>query len=68
MDFKKNLTCCATSPVCHFVALCVGFLAMIQLVHTQAHYTMSTDTNSYVRNFCKKNLSICESYVNEFSN
>jgi len=66
MDFKKNLTCCATSPVCHFVALCVGFLALIQLTHTHAHYTMSQDVDSYVRAFCKKNMDKCKSIVNEY--
>jgi len=65
MNLKKNLICCATSPVCHFVALCVGFLAAIELVHTHAHYTMSTDSNSYVKNFCRKNPDICESYVSD---
>ena len=63
MDFKKNLTCCVTSPVCHMIALCVGTLAVIQLAHTHAHYTMSLDTDSYVRNFCKKNLDKCENII-----
>ena len=66
MDFKKNLTCCATSPVCHFVALCVGFLAMVQLVHTYAHYTMSHDTDSYVRAFCKKNPDTCKNIIRDY--
>jgi len=65
MNIKKNLICCATSPICHFVALCVGVLAVIELAHTYAHYTMSTDTNSYVRNFCKKNADICKQYVSD---
>jgi len=68
MDFKKNLTCCATSPICHFVALCVGVFAVIELVHTHAHYTMSTDTNSYVRNFCKQNLKECERMISDLDN
>ena len=66
MDFKKNLTCCATSPICHFVALCVGFLAVIELAHTHAHYTMNTDVNSYVTEFCKKNTEECESIISKF--
>jgi len=65
MDFKKNLTCCATSPICHFVAMCVGFLVAIELVHTHAHYTMETDTNSYVRNFCKKNPDTCKNLIED---
>ena len=66
MNIKKNLICCATSPICHFVALCVGFLAMIELLHTHAHYTMSTDANSYVHAFCKKNLKECKSIISKF--
>jgi hypothetical protein len=67
MNIKKNLTYCATSPICHFVALCVGFLAMIEVIHIHAHYTMSTDTDSYVRNFCKQNLKECERIVSELN-
>jgi len=68
MNWKKNLTCCATSPICHFVALCVGVFTVIELVHTHAHYTMSTDTNSYVRNFCKQNLKECERIISDLDN
>ena len=63
MNWKKNLTCCATSPICHFIALCVGCLAVIELVHTHAHYTMNTDVNSYVTKFCKKNTEECERII-----
>ena len=66
MNIKKNLTCCATSPICHFVALCVGFLAVVELVHTHAHYTMNTDVNSYVTEFCKKNTEECERIISKF--
>jgi len=38
---------------------------VIELVHTHAHYTMSTDTNSYVRNFCKQNLKECERIISD---
>ena len=63
MNIKKNLTCCATSPICHLILLCTGFLVMVQLAHTHAHYTMSHDADSYVRNFCKKNLEECKRIV-----
>jgi len=65
MNFKKNLLCCASSPVCHFVALMVGCLTMIQLVHTHAHYTMDVDTDSYVRSFCKNNKDKCKTIMSE---
>ena len=54
-----------TSPVTHFVSLATGFLCIIQLIHTHAHYTMSVDTNSYVRAFCKKNFETCQRILND---
>ena len=68
MNIKKNLTCCATSPICHFVALCVGFLAVVELMHTHAHYTMSLDADSYVRNFCKNDIEKCERIISDLRN
>ena len=59
MNIKKNLTCCATSPVCHFVALCVGFLVGVQLIHTHAHYKMDMDVDSYVHKYLRKNPNTC---------
>jgi uncharacterized membrane protein len=53
-------------PVTHFNVLVVGFLFIIQSMHTHAHYTMSLDADSYVRNFCKKNLEKCERIISNF--
>jgi hypothetical protein len=53
-------------PVTHFNLLTVGVLIMIQFLHTHAHYTMSVDADSYVHNFCKKNLEKCESIINNY--
>ena len=50
-------------PVTQFNLLVVGFLAAIELIHTHAHYTMSTDANSYVHAFCKQNLKECERII-----
>ena len=66
MNLKKNLTCCATSPICHFVALCVGFLAIIQLVHTHAHFRMDKDVDSYCTAFIKKNSSFLNKFDDEY--
>ena len=66
MNFKKNITCCVSSPICHLLVILLGTLAVIELAHTHAHYTMDKDTNSYVRNFCKKNLEKCESIISDF--
>ena len=53
-------------PVTHFNVLVVGFLFIIQSMHTHAHYTMDMDADSYVRNFCKKNLEKCERIISNF--
>ena len=53
-------------PVTHFNVLVVGFLFIIQSMHTHAHYTMDIDADSYVRNFCKKNLEKCERIISDF--
>ncbi|AFB17654.1 gp169 [Synechococcus phage S-RIM8 A.HR3] len=50
-------------PVTHFNVLVVGFLFIIQSMHTHAHYTMSLDADSYVRNFCKKNIEKCKRII-----
>jgi len=42
----------------------VGFLILVQGLHTHAHYTMEFDTDSYVRAFCKKNMKTCKNIVN----
>jgi len=52
-------------PVTQFNLLVVGFLILIQGLHLHAHHTMDLDVESYVRNFCKKNLEKCESIILE---
>jgi len=34
-------------------------------MHTHAHHTMSVDTDSYVRGFCKKNLDTCKNIISD---
>jgi len=51
-------------PVTQFNLLVVGFLCLIQGLHLHAHYTMEVDVDSYVRGFCRKNMSTCERIVN----
>jgi hypothetical protein len=60
MNFRKNLTCCVSSPVCHLLALLLGSLSLIQLIHTNAHYQMEADVDSYITAFCKKNTEKCQ--------
>jgi len=54
------------SPITHFNLLVVGFLILVQGLHTHAHYTMSFDADSYVHNYCKKNLEKCKRLVSNF--
>jgi len=53
-------------PVTQFNLLIVGFLIFVQGLHINAHYTMSTDVNSYVRAFCKQNLKKCKIIISNF--
>jgi|DEB0MinimDraft_10_1074344.scaffolds.fasta_scaffold04878_11 hypothetical protein len=40
--------------------LICGFLGMVQLAHTHAHYKMDIDVDSYVHSFLKKNPDYCK--------
>jgi len=40
-------------------------LIIIGVIHNHAHHTMEVDPDSYVKNFCRKNPDICESYVRD---
>jgi len=51
-----------TSPVTHFNLLVVGSLFAIQTIHTQAHYAMDSDPNSYCYNLVKKNPDLLNSF------
>ena len=51
-------------PVTHFNLLVVGFLVLIQSIHTHAHYTMEIDADSYVHNFCRRNVEKCKRFIN----
>jgi len=54
------------SPVTHFNALLIGFLIIIGVMHNHAHHTMEVDADSYVRNFCRKNAELCQSFVDDY--
>ena len=53
-------------PVTLFNLLTVGVLIGIQSIHSHAHYTMEIDADSYVFNFCKKNVEKCKSYIEDY--
>jgi len=67
MNFRKNLLCCVSSPICHLLLITVGSLCAIQLIHTHAHYKMNVDVDSYVTAFCKKNTEKCEQIISEYN-
>ena len=61
MKYLKVLT----HPVTQFNLIVVGVFILIQSIHTHAHYTMSLDTDSYIHNFCKKNLKECKNIISD---
>ena len=63
---KQKVLQIISSPVTHFNVLLVGLVLLIQGLHTHAHYTMDTDVNSYVHNFCRKNRDECKRIVSDY--
>ena len=61
---KEKLKLIFFSPVTHFNILTIGVLVCIQGIHTHAHYTMDVDADSYVFQFCKKNVDKCKRFIN----
>ena len=53
-------------PATLFNGLLLGFLILVGVMHNHAHYTTEVDADSYVRNFCKKNVDKCERYVSDY--
>ena len=51
------------NPVTQLNLLVCGSLFVIQALHTHAHYTMEKDADSYVFNFCKKNVEKCQQFI-----
>ena len=54
-----------TSPVTHANLMMVGTLIMIGVLHNHAHYAMTMDADSYVRQWCRssaENKKTCISY------
>ena len=54
-----------TSPVTHANLMMVGTLIMIGVLHNHAHYAMTMDADSYVRQWCRasaENKKTCIRY------
>jgi len=43
----------------------VGFLGIIEVIHTYTHYKMEKDVHGYVHNFCRKNPDTCAGMIDE---
>ena len=54
------------SPVTRFNLLIVGILIFIGVMHNQAHHKMEVDVDGYARQFCKKNVEKCKSFIGDY--
>jgi|SaaInlV_120m_DNA_3_1039746.scaffolds.fasta_scaffold00833_11 hypothetical protein len=52
-------------PVTLFNLIIVGFLTVVEVVHTHAHYRIEQDVHGHVHKFCKKNPVICVRMSND---
>ena len=52
-------------PATHFNVMTIGVLVMIGMLHNHAHYAMTMDADSYVRQWCRasaENKKTCIRY------
>ena len=63
MTFLKPYLKALIHPITQINALFIGFMILVGMIHNHAHHTMEVDTDSYVRNFCKKNSDYCSRLV-----
>ena len=63
---KQKVLQIISSPVTHVNVILVGLFFLIQGLHLHAHHTMELDVDSYVRNFCRKNVEKCEGFLNDY--
>jgi hypothetical protein len=46
-------------PITQINLLIVGFLLLIEIIHTKAHHTYEVDVHGYVHQFIQKNPDAC---------
>ncbi len=46
-------------PITQINLLIVGFLLLIEIIHTKAHHTYEVDVHGYVHQFIQKNSDAC---------
>ena len=66
MSYKQKVISALSNPLFHLVLLVGGLLIFIGHTHNEAHKNMELDVNSYVKKFCNKNRSTCESYISDY--
>jgi len=47
-------------PVTLFNLMLIGFLGLIEVIHTRAHHTLETDVHGHVHQFLRKNPDMCD--------
>jgi hypothetical protein len=50
-------------PVTQINGLLILTLILIGIIHNHAHHTIEIDVDSYVRQFCKRNVEKCKEYI-----
>ena len=53
-----------TNPVVHLILIFGGTLALIEFVHTKAHFHYEVDVHGYVKQYCAKND--CSQFVDDW--
>jgi len=43
-----------------------GLLLFVGHVHNEAHRTLESDVESYVKKFCTKNKKMCKEYISDY--
>jgi hypothetical protein len=66
MSYKQRIVFSLSSPVLHIVLMIGGLLLFVGHVHNEAHRTLESDVESYVKKFCTKNKKVCKEYISDY--
>jgi hypothetical protein len=47
------------NPLTQINVIVLGFLILVQMIHTRAHYSYEVDVHGYVHQFIEKNPDAC---------
>ena len=56
----KKITSVIFHPVTLFNLMLIGFLGLIEVIHTRAHHTMEQDVHGHVHQYLRKNPETCD--------